>query len=348
MIDIRVVAIDDSKSMLLLEKKYLEDLDIEVETFINPIEGIKYLRKNSKVDIILVDYIMPEMNGIDVIKTIRTFNSEVQIIMITSVGDNNLKLKALQMGATEFLNKPLLEAEFIARIRNLANIRAQHQFLEDESILLQNEVQRQIKMIKNRELETLDILAHVSEFRDENTYQHVKRVSEYSRILARGYGLDVKVQDTIFKSSPLHDIGKIGVRDNILLNNNKLSDEEFNIMKSHTTIGYKILKDSHSPFLSTGALIALDHHEKWDGSGYPNGKKGEEISLYGRIVSVADVFDALTAERPYKKPWSLAEAMEFIIENSGKMFDPKIVDVFLENYEPIFEYYEETKSISSF
>jgi response regulator RpfG family c-di-GMP phosphodiesterase len=346
MFDLKAIAIDDSKSMLLLEKKYLESLDIEVEVFTNPIDGIRHVREN-EIDIVLVDYVMPEMNGVDVIKTIRTFNLDVQIIMITSIGDNDLKLKALEAGATEFLNKPLLEAEFIARIRNLGRIRAQHAFLEDEALLLQNEVQRQIKKIKNRELETLDMLAHVSEFRDENTYQHVKRVAEYSRILARGYGLDIRTQDVISKAAPLHDIGKIGIRDNILLNNDKLSDEEFAIMKQHPNIGNKILSESNSPYLSAGALIALDHHERWDGAGYPSGKKGEEISLYGRIVAVADVFDALTAQRPYKKPWSLAEAMEFIIENSGKIFDPKIVDVFLENYEFIFEYYEETKSISS-
>jgi putative nucleotidyltransferase with HDIG domain len=345
MIDIKAVAIDDSKSMLLLEKKYLEDLDIDVTTFKNPIEGIKYLREN-RVDLLLVDYVMPEMNGISVIKTIRTFNTEIEIIMITSVEDNDLKLKAFQAGATEFLNKPILEAEFIARIRNLAKLRAQYQFLEDESTLLKNEVQRQIEKIKQRELEILDMLAHVAEFRDENTYQHVKRVAEYSRILARGYGLDLKEQDIISKAAPLHDIGKIGIKDEVLLKTDRLTEEEFNIMKQHPTIGYKILSNSDHPYLKAGSIIALDHHEKWDGSGYPNGKKGEEISLYGRIVAVADVFDALTAERPYKKPWPLAETMTFIIENSGKIFDPKVVDVFLENYESIFEYYEETKHIS--
>ena len=339
--ELKAVIIDDSKTILHLIKNYLEELEIESEIFENPLDAIEYL-KNNKVNFVFVDYVMPEMNGLDVIDKIKMFFDGI-IIMVTSVGDNELKLSALQKGATEFINKPIIKAEFLATVRNLAKIQIINKMLEDEKVLIQAEVQRQLEYIKQQEKETLEVLAQVSEYRDENTFLHVKRVAEYSKILAKYMGLDNKTQEIIYQAAPLHDIGKIGIRDNVLLKTDRLSNEEFEIMKTHTTIGYEILKNSTSPILQMGAKIALTHHEKWDGSGYPYGLKGEEISLYGRIVAVADVFDALTAKRPYKEPWSLAEALTFMVDNGGSMFDPKIIDIFLEHYEEIFEYYNKSE-----
>ena len=339
--ELKAVVIDDSKTILYLQKSYLEELDIETEIFSNPLEGIEYL-ENNPVDFVFVDYVMPKMNGLDVINKIKLFCNGV-IIMVTSIGENELKLKALQAGAMEFINKPILKAEFLATVRNLAKIRIQQMMLEDEKVLIQAEVQRQLANIKKQEIETLEVLAHVAEYRDENTFLHVKRVAEYSKILALAYGLNEDEAELIHLASPLHDIGKIGIRDNVLLKTDKLEDEEFKIMKSHTTMGYEILKHSSSPILKMGAQIALTHHERWDGFGYPKGLKGENIPIYGRIVAVADVFDALTAKRPYKEPWSLAEALTFILDNSGKIFDPTITDKFLEVYEDIFEYYKKSE-----
>jgi response regulator RpfG family c-di-GMP phosphodiesterase len=337
--ELNAVIIDDSKTILYLMKSYLQELDIEAQTFENPLEAIKFLRdENNKIDFVFVDYVMPEMNGLDVISEIKFFYDGV-IIMVTSVGENELKLKALQAGAVEFINKPILKAEFLATVRNLARIRMQQMMLEDEKFLIQAEVQRQIENIKRQERETLEVLAHVAEYRDENTFLHVKRVAEYSKILATAYGLDEKESDIIYQAAPLHDLGKIGIRDEVLLKTDKLTDEEYEIMKSHTTIGYEILRHSSSPILQMGAKIALTHHERWDGKGYPHGLKEDNIPIYGRIVAVADVFDALTAKRPYKKPWSLAEALTFMLDNSGKIFDPKLIDIFLEVHEKIFEYY---------
>ena len=336
--ELKAVVIDDSKTILYLQKTYLEELEIEVEIFSNPINGIEYL-KNNKVDFVFIDYVMPQMNGLEVIEKIKTFFNGV-IIMVTSVGENELKLKALQAGAVEFINKPILKAEFLATVRNLAKIRIQQMMLEDEKFLIQAEVQRQLANIKKQEIETLEVLAHVAEYRDENTFLHVKRVAEYSKILAKVCGLDEEKIELIYLAAPLHDIGKIGIRDNVLLKTAKLDDEEFKMMKSHTTIGYEILRHSSSPILQMGAEIALTHHERWDGYGYPYGLKEDNIPIYGRIVAVADVFDALTAKRPYKEPWSLAEALTFILDNSAKIFDPNIVDKFLEVYEEIFEYYK--------
>jgi len=339
--ELSAVVIDDSKTILYLQKQFLEELDIQTEIFSNPLEAIEYL-KNNKVDFLFVDYVMPEMNGLEVIEQVKLFFDGV-IIMITSVGENELKLKALQAGAVEFINKPILKAEFLATVRNLAKIRIQQILLEDEKKLVQAEVQRQLANIKKQEMETLEVLAHVAEYRDENTFLHVKRVAEYSKILAIACGLNQKEAELIYQAAPLHDIGKIGIRDNVLLKTDKLTNEEYEIMKTHTTIGYEILRTSSSPILQMGAKIALTHHERWDGLGYPYGKKGEEIHIYGRIVALADVFDALTARRPYKEPWSLAEALTFVLDNSGKIFDPFIVDKFLEVYEEIFEYYKSSE-----
>jgi len=336
--ELKAVVIDDSKTILYLQKSYLEELEIETTIFSNPIEAIEYLEKN-KVDFVFVDYVMPQMNGLEVIQKIRVFCDAV-IIMVTSVGENELKLKALQTGAVEFINKPILKAEFLATVRNLAKIRIQQMMLEDEKVLIQAEVQKQLQNIKRQEREILEVLGHVAEYRDENTFLHVKRVAEYSKILAKANGLNDEESELIYLAAPLHDIGKIGVRDKILLKTDKLDDEEFAIMKSHTTIGYEILRHSSSPILQMGAKIALTHHERWDGLGYPYGLKEDNILIYGRIVAIADVFDALTAKRPYKKPWSLAEALTFILDNSGKMFDPQLVDKFLEVNEEIFEYYK--------
>lgn len=339
--ELTAVIIDDSKTILHLIKSYLEELEIESEIFENPLDAIEYL-KNNKANFVFIDYVMPQMNGLEVIDKIKMFFDGI-MIMVTSVGDNELKLSALQKGATEFINKPVVKAEFLATVRNLAKIQIINKMLQDEKVLIQAEVQRQLEYIKQQEKETLEVLAHVAEYRDENTFLHVKRVAEYSKILAKYMGLDEKTQDIIYQAAPLHDIGKIGIRDNVLLKTDRLSNEEFEIMKTHTTIGYEILKNSSSPVLQMGAEIALTHHEKWDGTGYPYGKKEEEISLYGRIVAVADVFDALTARRPYKEPWSLAEALTFMLDNSGSMFDPKVVDVFLEHHEEIFEYYKKSE-----
>jgi len=336
--ELKAVVIDDSKTILYLEKQYLEELEIEAEIFSDAIEAIKYIKENN-IDFVFVDYVMPKINGLDVIKEIKPFFDGL-IVMITSVGENELKLKALEAGAVEFINKPIVKAEFLATVRTLARIRMQKMMLEDEKKLVQAEVQLQLANIKKQERETLEILANVSEYRDENTFLHVKRVAEYSKILSKACGLSNEEIELIYLAAPLHDIGKVGIRDNVLLKTDKLTKEEYELMKTHTTIGYEILKNTSSPILQMGAKIALTHHERWDGKGYPYGKSGKEIPVYGRIVALVDVFDALTARRPYKEPWSLAEALTFVLDNSGTMFDPEIVDKFLEVYEEIFDFYK--------
>ena len=338
--ELNAVLIDDSKTILYLEKMYLEELDINTISFQNPIDALEYLKSN-KVDLVFLDYVMPQMNGLELLKNIQLFYDGM-VIMVTSVGEEELKLKALEAGVVEFINKPIIKAEFIATVRNLAKILLNQRILEDEKLLVQAEVQKQLQKIKQQEKEILKVLALVSEYRDENTYLHVKRVAGYSKILAKAIGLDKKNIELIYLSAPLHDIGKIGIRDNVLLKTDKLTDEEYEIMKSHTTIGYDILRHSSSPILQMGAKIALTHHERWDGKGYPKGLKEEEIPLCGRIVAIADVFDALTTIRPYKKAWDLEEAMKFMQEQAGVIFDPQLIDKFISVKDMIFKFYKDS------
>lgn len=206
------------------------------------------------------------------------------------------------------------------------------------------EVDAATREIHQHEQEVLQILGKLSEYNDPETNQHVTRVAHYCRIIARQFGLSEKVQDYIYNAAPLHDIGKIGIPDSILLKEDHLNPAEWEFMMTHAELGYRLLKDSKSPYLQVGGVIAYSHHEKYDGTGYPNGLEGSMIPLYGRILAIADVFDALSSRRPYKDAWSFDEAFEYILSQSGKHFDPKCVDCFAKGrveIEKIYDMYRE-------
>lgn len=211
--------------------------------------------------------------------------------------------------------------------------------LQDFNVKLQSEIQKATSDLVAREHEALRVISRLAEHRDPETGSHIARVAHYSKMLASACGLSEKEQDTLFYASPLHDIGKVGISDAILLKPAKFSDEEYEIMKTHSQIGYEMLKDSKNPYLQAGAIIAKYHHEKYDGSGYNNGYSGNDIHIYGRITAIADVFDALTSQRPYKKPWSFEEALEFLQKEAGKHFDPILVSLFIENIEEVKSIY---------
>jgi len=338
--NISLVSIDDNQNNLFLIEAICSELGINVTSFDNPLNGLMYVLQND-VDIIIIDYMMPELNGIEFIKEYRNNNTMVPIVMVTAVGsDDEIHKGAFDAGVNDFLSKPINATLFKARISTLINSYKAQMLLQDRAQHLESEIQKATKELLDKEHETLRILGKTAEYKDPETGSHVSRVAHYSKLLANKYGLDTYEQDLLFYASPFHDIGKVGIEDKILLKPGKLDEEEFTIMKTHAQIGYEILKDSKSDYLKAGATVAISHHEKYDGTGYPNGLKAEDIHIYGRIVAIADVFDALTSSRPYKCAWSFDEALQLLEDEKGKHFDPKIIDLFIENIDHVKEIFE--------
>jgi response regulator RpfG family c-di-GMP phosphodiesterase len=323
------LSVDDERVNLRLVEAMARKIGLQVSSYTDPREALAHL-SGSVVDLIFVDYMMPEIDGIGFIREVRRMHADIPIVMITSVSDDQqLKLQAFEAGATEFLNKPLNLAEFQARVSNLGSLRQAQLLLRDRAKLLEEEVRKATEAISAREHETLHILGRAAEYKDPETGHHISRVAHYSRILAEGAGLAERDLELVFFASPLHDVGKIGVADSILLKPGRLTEEELVIMREHTTKGAEIMLRSSSIYLREGSVIAMTHHEKWDGSGYPAALRGERIPLPGRIVAVADVFDALTSRRPYKEAWPIERAVELIDSERGKHFDPGLVGLFI-------------------
>jgi response regulator RpfG family c-di-GMP phosphodiesterase len=324
---------------LLLIQEMGAKLDLEVISFQDPQQALDYLERES-VDLLFIDYMMPVMDGVSFIRRARELYSDIPIVMITAVtSDHDLKLRALESGATDFLNKPLNLPEFTARVNNLKQLRKSQRLYKDWAELLRDEVYSATREVTQREHETLQVLGSAAEYKDPETGEHILRVAHYSRILTEELTDDEDIQQKIFRAAPLHDIGKLGIPDTILLKPGPLDQHEITIMQSHAYKGYEIMKSARSPFLRSGAEIALSHHEKWDGSGYPRGLASTDIPLSGRIVAAADVFDAVTSKRPYKEAWEFERALDLIRSQRGRHFDPDVVDAFLTNIDKIREIY---------
>lgn len=339
----KIVSIDDNENNLFLIESICTEMELQVRSFSEPLEALMYVLQN-QVDMILIDYMMPNLNGLEFIEEYRKKIKNVPIIMITAAGDDeNIHKRAFELGANDFLSKPVNSVIFKARTINLLTNYQNQILLEDKAKLLEKEVEKATENLLKREHETLTILGKTAEYKDPETASHVARVAYYSKLLAKGYGLSEKEQDILFYSAPFHDLGKIGIEDKILLKPAKLTQEEFEIMKIHPKIGYEILKNSQSEYLQAGAIIALTHHEKINGSGYPNGLKGDDIHIFGRIVAIADVFDALTSFRPYKQAWSFEDAVNYLQEKSGKEFDTKLVEIFINNIDEVTVIYNSFK-----
>lgn len=339
----KIVSIDDNENNLFLIESICTDMELQVKSFSEPLEALMYVLQN-QIDMILIDYMMPNLNGLEFIEEYRKKIKNVPIIMITAAGDDeNIHKKAFELGANDFLSKPVNSVIFKARVINLLTNYQNQILLEDRAKLLEKEVEKATENLLKREHETLTILGKTAEYKDPETASHVARVAYYSKLLAKGYGLSEKEQDILFYAAPFHDLGKIGIEDKILLKPAKLTPEEFETMKNHTKIGYEILKNSQSEYLQAGAIIALTHHEKINGSGYPNGLKDNDIHIFGRIVAIADVFDALTSFRPYKQAWSFEDAVKYLQEKSGKEFDTKLVEIFINNLDEVAIIYNSFK-----
>ena len=335
----RIAIIDDSDINLTLLSALVRRLgDCEPLLFQESPKGLAWCAENLP-DLVIVDYMMPELDGIEFISRLRRIGGrkEVPILMITANDDKDVRYEALQKGATDFLNKPVDRIEFSARVRNMLALGASRKMLADKAEWLADEVRKATAAIHAREQELLFRMSRAAEFRDPETGAHIQRMAHYSRLIAGRMGLSSDEQDLILQAAPMHDVGKIGIPDYILLKPGKLTPEEYDEMKRHTVIGHELLSGSESRVFQTAAVIAVAHHEKFDGSGYPYGLRGEDISLLGRIVAVADVFDALTSVRPYKDAWVLDRAEAYLREHSGRHFDPACVDAFFAAWDEVLD-----------
>lgn len=286
-------------------------------------------------DLILLDVMMPDMDGFETVAHLKAnpTTQAVPVIMLTSLDDRGSKQRALESGAEEFLTKPFDRADLRVRVRNLLRLKEYTDFLANHNRILEEEVKERTLQLEDAYLDTVFTLVRAAEFKDKETGHHVRRISYYCRALAEAHGMDQPFCDAIYHSSPMHDVGKIGIPDQVLLKPGRHSPEEWTVMKTHAALGASILAHGHSPYAHMGAEIALNHHERWNGGGYPNGLQGEAIPLAARLMQICDVYDALRSKRPYKDAIDHARAVEIIVRGDGRTqpehFDPSVVADFL-------------------
>jgi putative two-component system response regulator len=333
----KILLVDDEERNLRLMKLLLTSFGYDVLTASNGREALEKVH-DIPPDVILLDIMMPQIDGFEVAKQLKREEETkiIPIVMVTALNEVEDRVKALEAGADDFLNKPVDKTELRARVQSLVKVKAFNDYMRNYQKELEAEVAKRtiqlrqaLKRLKEVSLESICHLCRAAEYRDENTGNHIKRMSHYTCAVARKMGLNKQIVENLLYTAPMHDAGKIGIPDHILLKPGELNEKEWEIMKQHTIIGAEILAGSDAKFIKLAQTIALTHHEKWDGSGYPKGLKGSKIPLVGRITAVADVFDALTSRRPYRiRPFSLEEAFDYIKGERGRQFDPEVVDAF--------------------
>jgi putative two-component system response regulator len=326
-----ILAVDDEEPNLLLLRRILERAGhTSVASTTDP-SRVPAMFVQLRPRLVLLDLHMPQMDGFELMERLGPLSGErrsIPFLVLTADATDETKRRALSLGARDFLTKPLDQVELLLRVRNLLQVQHLQDRLFEQNANLEEQVTERTRDLEQARLEILDRLALAAEYRDDDTQDHAWRIGRTCFLLAVGLGLPRPEVELIRRAAPLHDIGKIGIPDAILLKPGKLTDEEFELIKTHTTIGAEILSGSRSALLRMAEHIALTHHERWDGGGYPHGLHGEQIPLPGRIAAVADVFDALTHERPYKQAWEVTEAVAEIFHESGVRFDPAVVKAF--------------------
>lgn len=328
----KILIVDDEEANVLLLERTLQRWGYTNLVTTCDAREVLPLFLQHRPDLILLDLMMPELDGFQVMELLKA-NTQgelfLPILVLTADSNPQIKRRALSAGAKDFMTKPFDHTELLLRIMNMLEMHFLQIELANQNQLLEQKVAERIHDLAAAQMEILERLARASEYRDDDTGQHTQRVGLVSALLAQALNLPPARVEIIRRAAPLHDVGKIGVPDNILLKPGRLTPEEFEIIKPHTTIGAALLSGGHSEMVLIAESIALTHHERWDGSGYPAGLKGEDIPIEGRIVSVADVFDALSHDRPYKKAWTVEDAVAEIERNAGRQFDPEIAAAFL-------------------
>ncbi|MHB1529359.1 MAG: HD domain-containing phosphohydrolase [Acidiferrobacteraceae bacterium] len=336
----KLLIVDDLEANVRLLDRVLRSAGyVSIESTSNPSE-VCTLYCTNHYDLILLDLQMPIMDGFQVMESLKKIEQDSYLPVLVMAAQRDHKLRALKAGATDFIAKPWDLAEVLARVHNMLEVRLLHKELHHYNDVLEQRVSERTAALQESNLETIFTMTRAAEHKDEDTGAHVQRISYYSRELARLLGMDAGFVDKIFVASPMHDIGKIGIPDHILLKPGGFLPDEWEIMKGHTVMGAKILGNSTSPYLQMGAEIALNHHERWDGGGYPNGKRGEVTPLAARIMNICDIYDALRSKRSYKPSLDHLKAMEIITHGDNRTrpehFDPAVLSVFVQN-DPVFD-----------
>ncbi len=330
-----VLIVDDMVENIDILKNMLTDL-YDIKIAVNGKMALK-VAELMKPDIILLDIMMPDLNGYEVCKRLKAnpITHNIPIIFVTSKDHEIDEVKGFEVGAVDYVTKPISPLTVKARLRTQLA-------LKDQSFELERQVRFKTKEINDTRYEIVKRLGRAVEQKDGETGRHVERMSQYMLLIAASYGLEENDMELLKMVAPMHDVGKIGIPESILCKKGPLTGEEFDIIKTHCDIGGSILSDSDTTLIETSRIIALQHHEKWNGKGYPIGLSGESIHCYARIAAAADVFDALTSKRPYKEAWDVNRAIALMQTESGEHFDPKVIDAFMNVIDDIIKVYEHT------